>query len=98
MDESTKILIIGEIESGSIAQSTKELLAAGRSLADESGKQLCIALTGSNMESNYQEAINCGADIVYIINHTLLEKYQPDLYLSAICLSLIHISEPTRPY
>ncbi len=91
MDESTKILIIGEIESGSIAQSTKELLAAGRSLADESGKQLCIALTGSNMESNYQEAIDCGADIVYIINHTLLEKYQPDLYLSAICQASINI-------
>ena len=84
MDESNKILVIGEIESSSLTQNTKELLAAGRFLADEAGKQLCVTLMGSAVESCSQEAIACGADTVYITNHPLLGKYQPDLYLSSM--------------
>ena len=78
------ILVIGEVEDGQLSSTGKELLAAGRGLADELADELAIGLLGSELEGAAREAIAFGADKVYSVSHTLLGEYQADLYLAAL--------------
>lgn len=77
------ILVIGEVEDGQLGNTGKELLAAGRGLADKLGEELAIGLLGSDLDGPAGEAISFGADKVYSVSHALLGEYQVDLYLAA---------------
>jgi electron transfer flavoprotein alpha subunit len=63
---------------------SRELLAAGRQVADDLGERLSIGLFGESLEGPSQQAISHGADHVYSVTNPALGKYQVDLYLSAM--------------
>ncbi len=78
------VLIVGETADGELSSTSKEILAAGRGLADSLGQELAIGLLGGDPGSVAEEAARQGADRVYAVAHPLLEEYHPDLYLAAL--------------
>ena len=78
------VLVVGEIESGRLTTTSKELLAAGRQLAGQLGDELAIGVLGSDLDGPATEAISSGADKVYAVANPLLDEYQVDLYLAAL--------------
>lgn len=77
--ESKGILVIGEWGERGLTATTRELLGAGRRLADQLGEKLSILLMGSIGDSA-KDAIAFGADRVYVAGHPLLAGYQTDCY------------------
>ena len=84
MAEGSGVLIAGEIQNGQLSQSTKELLAHGRRLADELGEGLAVALLGDDVGDSPKEAIAFGADKVYAVTDPLLKDGSPEAYLAAM--------------
>lgn len=84
MPEAKGILVAGELQDGQLAPNSKELLAAGRRLADELKEELAIGIFGTDLGNLPQEAISFGADKVYAVDHPLLKEFHPDLYLAAL--------------
>lgn len=78
-----EVLVIGEIADGQISPTTKELLAAGRQVADDAGVPLAVVLASDAAESAATDAAAAGADKVYAVQHPLLVEYQVDLHLTA---------------
>ncbi len=78
------VLIVGETADGELSSTSKEMLAAGRGLADSLGQDLAVGLLGGAPGSAAEEAARHGADRVYAVAHPLLEEYHPDLYLAAL--------------
>jgi len=84
MAEATGVLVLGELTGGELSSVSRELLAAGRKLADDLDEELAIALLGASVDSAGQQAVSCGADKVYAVTNPLLEQYQVDLNLAAL--------------
>ena len=84
MPEARGVLVLGEPADRELATVSRELLAAGRKVADDLGEELSIGLLGAGVEGAAQEAIRHGADRVFSVTHPLLQQYQVDLYLSAL--------------
>ena len=84
MTEATEILILGELDNGSLTSTSKELLAAGRSLANTLGQKLSLGVLGTDLEQPAQDAIPHGADKVYLVSNPLLAHYQVELHLAAL--------------
>ena len=82
--EDTGVLVVGEVTEGRLDATTRECLAAGRSLAADLGQQLAVGLLGDNLETSARECISFGADVVYTASDPLLEPYQVDLHLAAL--------------
>jgi len=78
------VLVIGEIAEDKLSLTSKELLAAGRKLANDLGQELAIGLLGKGLDSPAKEALSFGADKVYAVSSPLLEGYQVDLHLAAL--------------
>ena len=78
------VLIVGEITEGRLSPTSKEVLAAGRALADGLGQELAIGLLGWGLEGVAGEAFSFGADKVYAVENPLLEEFQVDLHLAAL--------------
>lgn len=77
------ILILGEIEDGSLGSITGELTAVGRSLASSTGDSVAVALLGDAPEALSGDAIAAGADRVYTASDPLLAGGVIDAHLSA---------------
>ena len=84
MAEAQGVLVLGDSADNELSSISKELLAAGRKLADDLGEELAIGLLGDTLDQPSQQAISHGADKVYAVNHPNLAEYQVELYLSAI--------------
>ena len=82
--EARGVLVIGEIADGQLSLTSKEVLAAGRKLADDLGEELAAGLLGRELEGPAREALSFGADRVYAVSSPLLEEYQIDLHLAAL--------------
>ena len=105
------LLVILEHENGQLVEAAREALTFGRVLAEKMGEDLEAAVIGSDDDDLVEAAGQYGAETVHTATHDLLTDYGPDAYGSVIaqmvesldpdavlsCLSLIHISEPTRP-
>ena len=78
------VLIVGEITEGRLSPTSKEVLAAGRALADGLGQELAIGLLGWGLEGVAGEAFSFGADKVYAVENPLLEEFQVDFHLAAL--------------
>ena len=78
------VLIVGEITEGRLSPTSKEVLAAGRALADGLGQELAIGLLGWGLEGVAGEAFSFGADKVYAVENPLLEGFQVDFHLAAL--------------
>jgi electron transfer flavoprotein alpha subunit len=82
MSDYQGILIYDEIADGRIGLTTRELLAAGRKLADELQQPLSAVLIGKGTESCAGEVISLGADHVYTIENSPHIQSSPDLYVA----------------
>lgn len=83
MADNKGVLILGEVNEGSLSSISTELLGCGRKLADELGQELSALLIGSAVSGCAQEAIAYGADKVYVVEDPLLEDYQADSFVAA---------------
>lgn len=82
MTEARGILVIGELNEAGLTKTTKEVLGAGRRLADQLGEPITIMLMSSTAEAG-REAVAYGADRVYLVDNPLLVAYQTDCYTAA---------------
>ena len=79
-----EVLVVGELADGQINPTTRELLAAGRQVADDSGVPLAVVLVGASPGEAAGEAGPAGADKAYTVQNPLLAEYQVDLHLAAL--------------
>jgi electron transfer flavoprotein alpha subunit len=84
MAEARGVLVIGEVSAGQLSGTTKEVLAAGRSLAQQAGTSLAVGLVGHNLTSAAQEALQAGGDRVYTVDDALFAEVQLELSLAAL--------------
>ena len=84
MAEARGVLVIGEVSAGQLSGTTKEVLAAGRPLAQQAGTGLAVGLVGHNLASAAQEALQAGGDRVYTVDDALLAEVHLELYLAAL--------------
>ena len=80
----TGVLVISEIGDGHLSLTSREVLAAGRKLADDLSQELAIGLLGADVDSEAREAFQFGADKVYAITDPLLDPFQVDIHLAAM--------------
>ena len=78
------ILVIGELAEGSLSSTTKELLTIGKKLADSLQEDLNVVLLGENLSQHTNDLLFFGSDTIYLVEHSLLQEYQDDLYVEAI--------------
>lgn len=78
------VLVVGETTEGQLAQTTQEMLAHGRKVADALEEPLAVALLGEDLGQLPKEAIAFGADKVYGIRDPVLRQFQIDAYLAAL--------------
>jgi len=71
-----------------------ELLAKGKELANKLGESLAVILPGKDVEHLVPKLFHYGADIVYLCQHELLEKYSTEGYTSVIA-SVIAAEKPS---
>jgi electron transfer flavoprotein alpha subunit len=83
VNESNPILVVAEVEDGSIAPVTFEILKAGTDLARQGGASLCACVLGHNV-AEIAAMASSYADRVYVIDHPLLALYQSDTFASAL--------------
>src|SRR5438046_1665748 len=84
MAEARGVLVIGEVSAGQLSGTTKEVLAAGRTLAQQTGTGLAVGLVGTQLASAAQEALQAGGDRVYTVDDVLLADMPLELYLAAL--------------
>jgi electron transfer flavoprotein alpha subunit len=87
------VLVFAETSQGGLATIARELLGAGRRLADALGEPLMAAVLGSAVQEVAQEAVYHGADTVYVADAPALAYYQTLSY-SAI---MAQIAEQATP-
>jgi electron transfer flavoprotein alpha subunit len=78
------VLILGEVKEGSLDMKTLELLGAGKKLAGDLGGELSVVLMGDAVSGAADEAALCGPDRVYKLEHSLLQGFNPDLWLASL--------------
>jgi len=84
MAEATGVLVLGDATGDELSLTSREVLAAGRGVANALAEELAIGLLGDTLDVPAQQAISHGADKVYAVTHPLLAQYQVDLYLAAM--------------
>ncbi len=78
------VWVTAEHSDGLVHPTTFELVGKARHLADCLGKQVGVVLAGRGLKSMTQELIWAGADNVYVIEHKLLEQFDPTAYRKVI--------------
>lgn len=93
MTQNNKIVLIyGEHEDGKITRTTKELLGAGKKIAEKLNGSVSTLMIGSGMNKCADEAIAYGADMVYLVDTPALAEYNPDRYTDVISQACKQIS------
>ncbi len=80
----TGILICAETADGKATATARELLHAGRMLADASGHSLAALVVGRNPDDAAAEAITLGADTAYTIDAPYFFESTPDFYAAVL--------------
>ncbi|RLC73244.1 MAG: electron transfer flavoprotein subunit alpha [Chloroflexi bacterium] len=84
MSKHKGVLVCGEVTGAVLTSIDKELLGAGRKLADDLAEELSFLLMGDNLGSISNEAIAYGADQVYVASGPMESDYQSDTYVETI--------------
>lgn len=84
MSENQGVMVYGQLQKGRLGSSAKELLGAGRSLADALGEGLLGCVLGHNLEDGGREMVSYGADKAYVVDAPFLADYNSDLYLDTL--------------
>nr|WP_295969730.1 electron transfer flavoprotein subunit alpha/FixB family protein [uncultured Bacillus sp.] len=82
-----------EQNEGKIAGVSLELLGAGRKLADKLEVPLAGVLLGDNVKPLTSKVVAYGADIVYVIDHSVLKDYRTESFMKG----LIYLAETYKP-
>ncbi len=90
---SKDIWIFAEQRNGNLLNACLEILGEAKRLAKKAGSKACAVLIGNNVSQLSQEIINYGADIVYLVQNPLLEKYTTDGY-SKVFVDLVKEHQP----
>jgi electron transfer flavoprotein alpha subunit len=90
---SGEVWTLAEVRGGRIHSVSRELLAWGRELADDSNRPLASVVIGSCVTDKAQELIASGADKVYVVDDPALLEFRPDAMLGA----LAELVEDYRP-
>lgn len=78
------VWVFCEQKKGKIQKVSWELLGEGRRLADKLGVKLVGVLLGNNIKEQAQEIIHCGADLVYLVEHSALSSYLDEPYTNVL--------------
>jgi electron transfer flavoprotein alpha subunit len=78
------IWVLTRVADGKLANPCLELLGAARRLADSSGAEVGALLLGAGVKGLVAEAGSYGADVVYVVDDPVLEKYRTAPYVKAI--------------
>ena len=81
---SGEVWTLAEVRGGKIHAVSRELLAWGRELADDSGRPLASVVLGSGVEGQIQELFAAGADKVYVMDSPAFAEFSPDSLLKAL--------------
>ncbi len=84
MAENKGVMIFTEVIDGKLAPIAKELLGAGRKLANELSEELSALVAGNGVANIAAEAIAFGADKVYVVDAPLLKDYRTDSYVAVV--------------
>ena len=84
MDDYRGVWVYIEQKNGKLVDVGLELLGAGRALADKLEVELCGVLVGYEVSELSKEAFEYGADVVYLIDDPILEKYRTETYMPAV--------------
>jgi len=84
MAEYKGVMVYCEVTEGKLASIAAEGLGCGRKLADDLGEELYAVVVGSGVSSYAREAINSGADKVYVVDDPLLKDYETDSYVTVM--------------
>ena len=78
------IWVLTQAADGKLAKPCLEILGVARNLADSSGAEVGALLLGAGVKELVAEAGSYGADIVYVVDDPVLEKYRTAPYVKAI--------------
>jgi electron transfer flavoprotein alpha subunit len=78
------IWVIADHRKGTLRKATQEALSEARRLADQLETSTEAVIVGHNVEGLCQEMASYGADRVYLVEHELLESYNPPSYARSI--------------
>ena len=76
------VLVVAEIDGGSISDSTLELLGAAAELTDGSGGRILVALLSDDGGAHAMHL--AAADRIFTVDDPLLAKYSPQPFLDAV--------------
>jgi electron transfer flavoprotein alpha subunit len=88
-----EVWVFAEQHSGSLEDTSIELMSKARRLADTLGVKLAAAVLGDGVSELTTKLVHYGADKVYLVEHLLLAAYQTNSYAKVI-FDLIHKYEP----
>ncbi len=78
------VWIFAEQRDGALTKVSHQLMGKARQLADTLGAQAVAVLLGSGVGALAKELIADGADVVYVAEHPLLERYRTDTYAKVL--------------
>ena len=84
MAEYKGVMVYCEVAEGKLASIATEGLGCGRKLADDLGEGLYAVVVGSDVSGYAREALNSGADKVYVVDDPLLKDYETDSYVTVM--------------
>ena len=84
MAEYKGVMVYCEVAEGKLASIATEGLGCGRKLADDLGEELYAVVVGSGVSGYAREALNSGADKVYVVDDPLLKDYETDSYVTVM--------------
>ena len=87
------VAVLIEVRDSTGAEVSWELIGKARELATKLDTQVLGFLLGNEVETVAKEAIAYGCDIVYMIDHPLLQKYLTKIYGKA----LVHLCQQVKP-
>jgi len=79
-----EVWVVAEHSEGQVHPATYELIGKARQLADSLEVKVGVCLAGYQVESMAESLIHAGADNVYLVEHKLLEQFDPTAYRKAV--------------
>ncbi|MFQ5879738.1 MAG: electron transfer flavoprotein subunit alpha/FixB family protein [Dehalococcoidia bacterium] len=78
------VLVVAEIAHGGLSLHTREVMTAGRGVADALGEELAVLVLGEGVRRYAEDAIANGADAAYTVEAPELGLYQAELFLDLL--------------
>lgn len=81
---SGEVWVMAEVSDGQLHPATFELTGKARELADSLDTQVGVVLAGSGLKPLSKDLIAAGADKIYLLDHPVLEQFDPLPYRKAV--------------